>query len=205
MENQQVKNPNKYSMNEPIAHNQKIIFVKTHKTGSSTIQNIMFRFASGNGSFVCAKSITSFFISFLRKKFLFKSLKFGEPVKENNLLIALPDKEGTPILGDGKFKRNMLQGPMKTAINPDILTNHVRFSPEMESTLPNAKLITIIRDPVGQFLSAFEYYHHLKLFNRFNHGTDGVENFLENPTLNYEDCLNRKAYIMLCIRYIMLT
>ena len=59
MENQQVKNPNKYSMNEPIAHNQKIIFVKTHKTGSSTIQNIMFRFASGNGSFVCAKSVCS--------------------------------------------------------------------------------------------------------------------------------------------------
>ena len=76
-------------------------------------------------------------------------------------MIALPEKYGKHVLGRTFFKRNMLQSPLKEKINPDILTNHVRYSSEIEDTLPNAKMVTIVRDPVEQFISSFEFFHHL--------------------------------------------
>ena len=76
-------------------------------------------------------------------------------------MIALPEKYGNHVLGNNFFQRNMLQQPFKRSIIPDILTNHVRYSEEIEQTIPNAKLITIVRDPTEQFISTFEYFHHL--------------------------------------------
>ena len=80
-------------------------------------------------------------------------------------MIAVPEEYGHHILGkeccDSFFNRNMLQTPFKADVNPDILTNHVRYSSEIERTFQNAKMITIVRDPVEQFVSAFEFFHHL--------------------------------------------
>ena len=78
------------------------------------------------------------------------------------MIIALPEKYGEHILGKPSFfRRSMLQKPLQDIIFPDILTNHVRYSSEIEETFLNAKMITIIRDPVEQFVSSFEYFHHL--------------------------------------------
>ena len=48
---------------------------------------------------------------------------------------------------------------LQTQFRPDILTNHVDWSPEINETMPNSIQITIVRDPIQQFISAFEYYH----------------------------------------------
>ena len=81
--------------------------------------------------------------------------------KANNLTIALPKEYGKHIITQSFFNRNLLQKPLDRDIYPDILTNHVRYSSDIEKTFPTAKKITIVRDPVGQFVSEFEYFHHL--------------------------------------------
>ena len=48
---------------------------------------------------------------------------------------------------------------LQTEFRPDILTNHVDWSSEILKVMPNSKQITIVRDPIQQFISAFEYYH----------------------------------------------
>ena len=81
--------------------------------------------------------------------------------KANDLIIAVPEKYGRHILGRTFFNRNMLQTPFKEDVSPDILTNHVRYSSEIKSTFKNAKMITIVRNPVEHFVSSFEFFHNL--------------------------------------------
>ena len=90
-----------------------------------------------------------------------RSQTFRQHCKANDLIIAVPEKYGRHILGRTFFNRNMLQAPFKEDVSPDILTNHVRYSSEIERTFKNAKMITIVRDPVEQFVSSFEFFHHL--------------------------------------------
>lgn len=111
---------------------------------------------------------------------LYFSIKKGQ-----KKLLALPEKKNRWVLG-GPFRRQMLQkelqlgiiqmnnrgdlslsvrislfvdSVLQTQFRPDILTNHVDWSPEINETMPNSKQITIVRDPIQQFISAFEYYH----------------------------------------------
>ena len=60
--------------------------------------------------------------------------------------MALPKKAGEWRLGRD-FQRKQLQGPLQQDIRPDILTNHVRYSERIDSMMPKAKYLTIIRDP----------------------------------------------------------
>ena len=64
-----------------------------------------------------------------------------------------------------------LKKPEKT---PNILTNHVRFSSNISSTIPNAKYVSILRDPIGHFVSTFEYFHHIGVFNSLERGEKGL-------------------------------
>ena len=111
---------------------------------------------------------------------LYFSIKKGQ-----KKLLALPENKNRWVLG-GPFRRQMLQKELQLGIiqmnnrgdlslsvrislfvdsvlqaqfRPDILTNHVDWSPEINETMPNSKQITIVRDPIQQFISAFEYYH----------------------------------------------
>ena len=92
---------------------------------------------------------------------IIKYIVLGQHCIANDLIIAVPEKYGRHILGRTFFNRNMLQAPFKEDVSPDILTNHVRYSSEIERTFKNAKMITIVRDPVEQFVSSFEFFHHL--------------------------------------------
>lgn len=60
--------------------------------------------------------------------------------------MALPKKAGEWRLGRD-FQRKQLQGALQQDIRPDILTNHVRYSERIDSMMPKAKYLTIIRDP----------------------------------------------------------
>ena len=64
-------------------------------------------------------------------------------------MIAVPEEYGHHILGkeccDSFFNRNMLQTPFKADVNPDILTNHVRYSSEIEDSSPTRPSRAIVR------------------------------------------------------------
>ena len=98
-------------------------------------------------------------------------------LKAQKKLLALPENKNKWVLG-GPFRRQNLQkelqlgiiklqvertwsvdSVLQTDFRPDILTNHVDWSPEILKVMPNSKQITIVRDPIEQFISAFEYYH----------------------------------------------
>ncbi|XP_072043640.1 galactosylceramide sulfotransferase-like [Amphiura filiformis] len=102
--------------------NRSVIFVKTHKTGSSTVSTTFIRYAD-----------------------------------EKHLKIALPIF--THIFHEVKpFHHRMVLsvGDMKEF---NVLANHARYNKhEMDQVVDRAIYVTIIRNPVQQFESAFSYF-----------------------------------------------
>ena len=78
------------------------------------------------------------------------------------------------------FSSNMLFEPQ---IQPQILTNHIRFSPAVTNLMPEAKKITILRNPISQFRSIFEYFHHIGVFSSLPRREKGLELFFERRVL----------------------
>lgn len=72
------------------------------------------------------------------------------------------------------FSSSMLYQP---EIKPDILTNHIRFSPDVAELMPDAQKITILRNPISQFRSIFEYFHHIGVFSSLPRGEKGMNEF----------------------------
>lgn len=67
-------------------------------------------------------------------------------------------------------------------LQPRIITSHIRYSPQVAQVmLPNAKKVTIVRDPYYQFISTFDYFHHIGVFSGLPHGTEGLNLFFEKP------------------------
>ena len=135
----------------------KIVFIKSHKTGSSTLASIFQRFGY-----------------------------------RHKLLFALP--KSSHIFSELRpFSRNFVRQKPKCLANHsyDILTNHAVYSRrEMDAVVPNAKYISIARDPVYQFESAFGYFEWAKDMGLSNH-SNPLESFMEKPsyyctTKNYQ-------------------
>lgn len=102
--------------------------------------------------------------------------------KVSGQIVALPKKEGENRISTEKFQRKHLQCALQNDIVPDILTNHVRYSEEIESTMPKAKFLTIIRDPVEQFISAFYFFHkESSVLKSLPITEEGLLTFLEDP------------------------
>jgi len=94
-----------------------IVFVKTHKCASSTLQNIFLRFGEAH------------------------RLRFLLPATGHQL--------------PGRFTYSAV--PPRSDYN--ILAVHTRWSgPEALRAIPNAVTVTMLRDPVTQFESAWQYY-----------------------------------------------
>ncbi|XP_071959906.1 galactosylceramide sulfotransferase-like [Antedon mediterranea] len=134
-----------------------IVFLKTHKTASTTLASILERFG------------------YIR-----------------NLLFAV-SKRGHTISDSHLFNSNMI--PSLSSLNSKglnissmgtgyhLLTNHVRYNrPELDAVIHDAKYITIIREPVANFESAFGYFEmakHLRLTSHKN----PIETFMKTPKL----------------------
>lgn len=128
------------------------MFLKVHKTGSSTIANILQRFG------------------------YFRGLNF-----------ALPKK--TP----GQIRYNYF-GEVGETLNPDhiipsnsdskkynILYNHVIFSwkPFLKTFPKNSAIyVTMLRDPVHQFISALSFFLHENILHA---ARENITTYLENP------------------------
>ena len=107
----------------------RIVFIKTHKTASSTTSSIIERYGYlHNLSFVVRPE----------GQILTETALFHRSV------VGKHNKHKTSENCSGSF---------------DILAHHARYNrPEMEAVVPDATYVTIIRDPVSQFESAFAYY-----------------------------------------------
>ena len=122
----------------------KLVFIKTHKTGSTTIATILERYGY-----------------------------------RHNLTFAIPWV--SHIFHKSKlFNRNMVM-VFSDQNKFDMLTNHARFNrKEMEVVVPGAKFVTIIRDPITQFESAFGYYEMAKSLGLAKK-QDPLAEFVDNP------------------------
>ena len=71
---------------------------------------------------------------------------------------------------------------------PNILTNHIRFSSGVIETMaPDTKFVTIVRDPYFQFISAFEYFHQIDVLNSLPRGKEGMKEFFSKPWEYYNN------------------
>lgn len=123
-----------------------IFYLKTHKTGSSTMASIFFRYGDArNLTFVLPRG----------------PISFSWP-NRFHLSATIP-----LYAEDGK-----------------ILTSHTRYNKAPVNLLfpkPKSKYITILRFPVNQFESVFEYYQ-LSVRLGLKNTANPIETFLKNPT-----------------------
>ncbi|XP_022097567.1 galactose-3-O-sulfotransferase 4-like [Acanthaster planci] len=116
----------------PCRPQHRIVYIKTHKTGSSTVTNILERYGYLRGlNFALPKALS------------FSATKKFDPSQV--YLNYLKDGNGSSIWPAlGGFH---------------LVVNHLRYNrKELEATIPNAVYVTIIREPASQFLSAMCYY-----------------------------------------------
>lgn len=132
-----------------------IFYLKTHKTGSSTLQNILYKLGEKyNYSFVIPEN---------------RSNQFGHARRRWN--VKMVDQW-----------RKLVDSNGKSYNKPKILLNHMRFDPSVLNYFPkenNESLrLTIIRDPATMFSSVFSYFY--KVSQAFREAKT-IEKFLENP------------------------
>ncbi|XP_071483283.1 galactosylceramide sulfotransferase-like [Diadema antillarum] len=140
--------------NIPCKPVQRVVYVKTHKTASTTMASILERFG------------------YLR-----------------NLSFAL-GKSNHILSSEQLFTTSMpFRVPNRTRTDFDMLVNHVRYNrKDMDIAVPNAKYVSILRNPVSQLESAFGYFEmarHLKIKTQ-----NPFETFMTNPLYYYQ----KKAY-----------
>ena len=125
------------------------MFLKTHKTGSSTFVNILFRYGD----------------------------------RRNLTFVLGPDYDH--LKWPQRFR---ISSALAIHRQPNILCSHTRFNKKPLNWLfppETSKYVTILRNPVDNFESTFNYYH---LGREFGLGIDPVvalEKFLERPSSYY--------------------
>ena len=78
----------------------------------------------------------------------------------------------------------------------NVLTNHARYDRrEMSSVFPDARYVTILRDPVAQMESAFYYFDIPDIFP----GKDPLDIFMKDPQSNIVKLQNAKHYMQHCV------
>ena len=124
-----------------------ILFIKTHKTGSSTITNILNRYGD------------------LRE-----------------LTVAIPAGGDYRFQWPSKFRWTYVDLLRLDGETANIFCNHARYNrKEMDIIMKkNAKYITILREPVSQYVSSFYYFEIDKLLG-LQHRKNPLEEFLKDP------------------------
>ncbi|XP_071959430.1 galactosylceramide sulfotransferase-like [Antedon mediterranea] len=137
-----------------------VAFVKTHKTGGTTVARIVEQFALVNHLNIVRKKGESSYLHFTNRKFNFDSKKdFLQP------------------MGVGF-------GDWKNYIN-NVFSLHARFDKKVYRSFManNSVYITILRDPVTQFESTFDYFGIGSIIGKGqDNKTLKLETFLNNPT-----------------------
>ena len=145
----------------------RIVFLKTHKTASTTVAGIFANYAYNHDLNVAYPEHGAAF--HVRKPFV------REQVRKTTTNSTNWDRE--------------LDGF-------DLLSSHARYNRhELEVVVPKAKYITIIREPVAQFKSSFEYFGFSKFFNESIKAQESpIDVFFRNPKQNLEK-IRGEAYL----------
>ncbi|XP_077862605.1 galactosylceramide sulfotransferase-like [Saccoglossus kowalevskii] len=134
---------------------KKLIYIKTHKTGSTTLASIIERYGY-----------------------------------TRNLTMAIPKGNHIFSKTSQPFQRSMV-AEIDEGTHFDMLTNHARYNrPELDSVIPNATYITILRHPVKQFESSFSYFR----WNKYIRSNDPIMELFRNST-KYIDKLPMKGLV----------
>ena len=66
------------------------------------------------------------------------------------------------------------------------------FSENVQKLMPaDTKYFTVVRNPYNQMLSAFNYFHHLDFFKKYELGIHGLSAFL-NDTENFNKSKDKR-------------
>ncbi|XP_071950491.1 uncharacterized protein [Antedon mediterranea] len=153
-----------------------VAFIKTHKTGSTTLGHLINRYGYHNR------------LSFVMNKHSRHNghLVYYNVTKDSPRLKFLPPI-GVKMRDYNNYKYN-------------IIAIHVRYNRHaMDSFMkPNTKYISIIRDPGSQFESAFSHFQFDDAFpinerRKFNTTKDKLEHFLKKPN-QYRDRLKLMSW-----------
>lgn len=139
--------------NQNCSPRENVTFIKAHKTGSSTVQNIF--------------------------------LRYGD---KHNLQFVLPPA-GHHLGYPSYFEKKHMLHNEKDVYN--IFCHHTRFSQKIPQVMPvNTIYITIVRDPVKVFESAFIYF---KMDYRLSMTNDpeALQKFLQNAQSIYDSTSNK--------------
>eukprot|EP00045_Choanoeca_perplexa_P014678 m.174770 g.174770 ORF g.174770 m.174770 type:complete len:1183 (-) comp16756_c0_seq1:120-3668(-) len=131
---------------------KQVVYVKTHKTGSSTLTNIFHRYAYKHN----------------RRPVLPK----------NNLFLGYPDSSTL-------FSSYVKLRPYKGKDIYDMLISaHARYDrARMDKLVPNAVYVTVLRDPITQFMSSWKYWSTADHIFQSTGKNVSMEAFLANPKL----------------------
>ncbi|XP_071506949.1 galactosylceramide sulfotransferase-like [Diadema antillarum] len=143
---------------------QNIVFIKTHKTASTTAASIFDNFAVRNNLSVAIPQD--------RQPYMHRTKLFHRDMMAN----------APQSVGDGEEGR----------VSVNIFSSHARYNrPEMDAVVPDAKYVTVLRDPASQFVSAFVFFHFDERLRR-KFDRDGrryknvLEEFLDDPEKNFK-------------------
>ena len=155
---------NEYVNDEGCEPRRKVVYLKTHKTGSSTVASIVQRYGFINNlTFVIPNQR-----HFLTHRKLFSA---------DNIM-----KPGAANLGKNGQTNNT---SWNFDVGYEMLTNHARFNrKEFDKVFHDAKYVTIVREPVAQFESGFFYFNipnTMKIKSK-----DPLKDFMKNPKKNFE-------------------
>ena len=142
-----------------------VAFIKTHKTGSTTMSSIINRFGFiRNCSFLMFK---------------------GDAIKHGHFRNQIPKdaREILPPFGT-KIPASEKKGKY------DYLATHIRFLPNLKFLKlymnPEVKYITMLRDPVDQWKSAFYFFGCMKKIKNTPPNASPMDTFLRKPAVYWK-------------------
>ncbi|XP_063967572.1 galactosylceramide sulfotransferase-like [Lytechinus pictus] len=153
------------SSNTKCVPHQKLVFLKTHKTGSTTLASIIQRYGY-------LKNLT--FLVPHRNHFVNYQNIFN--VDKINL---------TEVKDTGEVRWSFQKGY-------DILTNHARYNrSSMGIVFHDARYITILREPSAQFESAFYYF---EIWRSIPRSREPLKLFMGDPELHFRKVMQTRQY-----------
>ncbi|XP_030837310.1 galactose-3-O-sulfotransferase 3-like [Strongylocentrotus purpuratus] len=143
----------------------KVVYLKTHKTGSTTVGSIFNRYAFTRNLTVLVPLLGHFV----------------------NCRTLFNTKQITEGGGNHSKKENW---SFKTGY--DMLTNHARLDKkEMDKAFHNARYVTILREPAAQWQSAFNYF---EVWKSMPQSEAPMDLFLSQPKKYFAHVMSKSQY-----------
>ena len=154
-----------------------MVFLKTHKTGSSTIQNVLYRFATRHECQLALNKNPDVHLLNYDRPFSMATIAQAsiQPNMITNHMVFSPDvRKLMPV--DSRYVTGRAKGRNTQSL----------------STLLKP-LLKVVRDPYSQLLSSFNYFHFFDFFKDLPMGVNGLKQFLSDPSAYNRSPSNRSV------------